>query len=92
MASLKETIQKFDLACRTLACTDKPLHDRLEEAIIEISSLKEQDFNPDLRKYFYRVNFKIRAYRESGDCSDLQSDTAFSILDLCMRLHRDTME
>jgi hypothetical protein len=92
MANLQETIKKFDSAVRILACTDKSLHDRLDEAIIEISALTEQDFNPDLRKEFYRATFKIRAYRDSGNCSDLQPDTALSILNMCLRLHRDTME
>lgn len=92
MASLKETIRKFDLASRTLACTDESLHDRLEEAIFEISTLKERDFNPDLRKGFILVMDKIHLYRVSGDRSDLQSNTALSILEMCIRLHSQTME
>ena len=92
MASLKETIRKFDLACRTLACTDESLHDRLEEAIFEISTLKERDFNPDYRKGFIQVMDKIHFYRLSGERSDLQSETALSILKMCIRLHIETME
>jgi hypothetical protein len=92
MASLKEIIKRFDAASRTLACTDKSLHDRLDGAIIEISSLDERDFNPDIRKGFRQVIEKIHAYRNSGDRSDMQSDTALSILEMCIRLHRETME
>ncbi len=92
MASLQETIRKFDLACRTLACTDESLHDRLEEAIFEISTLKDRDFNQDFRKGFVQVMEKIHFYRLSGDRSDLQSDTALSILKMCIRLHTETME
>jgi hypothetical protein len=92
MASLKETINKFDSACRILACSDKTLHDRLDEAIKEVSSLEEKDFNPDLRKAFRQVIEEIHAYRDSGLRSDMQSATALIILEMCIRLHRETME
>ena len=90
MAYLKEIIEKFDTASRILACSDKLLHDRLDEAIKELSSLDEKDFNPDLRKGFLQVIEKIRAYRDSGVPSNTQSAAALSILDMCIRLHVET--
>jgi hypothetical protein len=92
MASLKQTIKGFDAASRILACSDKPLHDRLDDAITEIASFEERDFNPDFRKGFRRVTDKIHAYRLSGERPDLQPEAALSILEMCISLHINTME
>jgi hypothetical protein len=92
MVSLKETIKEFDAATCILACTDRPLQDRMYAAIIEISSLRERDFNPDFRKIFNQVINQIIAYRDSGNRSDLRSGTAPTILEMCIRLHSDSME
>jgi hypothetical protein len=92
MVSLKETIKRFDAACRILACTDQSLHDRLEGAILEISSLEEKDFNADIRDEYRRVIERIHDYQVGGYRSDLQWNTALSILEMCISLHRETME
>jgi phosphate uptake regulator len=92
MASLRETIKMFDTACQILVSSDKSLQDRLDEALAEISSLDEKDFNRDFRKYYGHLSEEIQAYYDTGDRSDRQSDIALSILDLCIRLHRETQE
>jgi hypothetical protein len=92
MASLYKTIERFDKACRILACSNKTLHDRVEEAISELSFLEEKDFNPDLRKGFRQVVDKISAYRANQASVDIQSATALSILEMCIKIHRETME
>jgi phosphate uptake regulator len=92
MASLRETIKMFDTACQILISSDKSLHDRLDEALAEISSLDENDFNRDFRRDFRQLTEEIRANSDTGDGSDRQSDIALSILDLCIRLHRETQE
>jgi len=92
MTSLKKTIQKFDGACRILACSNKSLHDRVEEAISVISSLDKKDFNPDLRKGFLQVLEKIGTYQVNQTSVDTQSATALSILEMCIKIHQETME
>ena len=92
MASLRETIKKFDSASRILASSNKLLKNRLNEAIMEVASLEEKDFNPDLRKTFQQVVENIRTYHEHVERSDTQSATALSILNMCIMLHRETWE
>jgi hypothetical protein len=70
---------------RLRTCIDKPLQDRLDAAIIEISSLKKRDFDPDFRKCFIQLINQIIAYRDSGNRFDLRSGTAPSILEICIR-------
>ena len=81
MASIKEILQKFDSACRILAGSDKSRRDRLEKALLEISSLQDRDFNPDYRKGFQKLSEKIRIYRDAGDRWDMESDLALAILE-----------
>jgi hypothetical protein len=92
MASLRETIKKFDAACRILASSDNSLHDRLDGALAEISSLNEKDFNPDFRKGFHKLYEEIRIYRDARYRPDMESDIALAILELCIRLHKETQE
>jgi hypothetical protein len=92
MKSLRQTIRMFDEACRILACSDKSLHDRVNDAINELSSLDENDFNSDLRKGFRQVREKIIAFRANQSAVDIQSATAHSILEMCIKMHRETME
>jgi hypothetical protein len=92
MASLRETIQKLDAACRILAAADKSLHDRLEEALPEISSLKDRDFNPDFRKDFQQLSQTMGNYRAAIHRPDLEADIALAILELCIRVHKETQE
>jgi hypothetical protein len=89
MSSLSENIQLFDSAIRLLVGSDQSLHDRLNGAIMEI---KDSDVPPDIRKEHRQLIDKIKLYRDNGDSVELQSDLALSILHICIRLHRETME
>ena len=92
MISLKETIRRFDNAVHILAGTDARLKERLEGAIGEISTLQEKDFNPDLRKTFRKVSERMHAYSLSRDIPERQAELADSIVEMCITLHRWTME
>ena len=89
MSSLRDNIKKFDAAIQILACSDQSLRDRLDGALLEIN---DSDVPPDIRKEYQILIDQIRAYRESGNRSDLQSDLASSILHISIRIHRETME
>lgn len=80
---LGDAYEKLDAALHALACSDMSLHDRLDVAIVEVTSLKaERDFPPDLHREFHQLMDQIRTYRESGDGPDLQSDLASAILEI----------
>jgi hypothetical protein len=80
--SLKDGYEKLDFAICVLISSDSSLHDRLESALVEISTLKEGDYPPDLHKEYNLLVDKIHTYRDQYNPSDLQPQLALSIFGL----------
>jgi hypothetical protein len=74
------------MAICALISSDSSLHDRLESALVELSSLKTGDFPPDLQKEFNHLVDLIHTYQDQYNPSDLQSQLALSIFGLFKNL------